>query len=110
NINYQTYAELIENPRVFEAVEKAVNEKNAELSPFERVKKFKILENDFSIEADELTPTLKIKRKAVTEHYKQILDSFYDVEDLELEGLSDNDLKLSGLRASGFGGQTSPER
>ena len=110
SINYQSYAELIQHPRVFEAVEKAVNEKNAELAPFERVKKFKILENDFTIEADELTPTLKIKRKAVTEHYKKVLDSFYDVEDLELEGLSDNDLKLSGLRASGFGGQTSQER
>jgi long-chain acyl-CoA synthetase len=96
----ENYAQLIQEPRLVEAVEAAVNERNAELATFERVKKFKILENDFTIEADELTPTLKIKRKVVTEHYKKILDSFYDVEDLELQGLSDEDLKLSGLKAS----------
>lgn len=99
-IQYQNYAQLIEDPRILAAVEAAVNQKNAELATFERVKKFKILENDFTIEADELTPTLKVKRKVVTERYKKVLDSFYDREDLELEGLSDDDLKLSGLKAS----------
>jgi len=86
SLHFDSYAELIQNKLVVEAVEEAVGKRNILLATFERIKKFKILESDFSIEANELTPTLKIKRKVVTDRYKQILDSFYAVEDLELEG------------------------
>lgn len=101
DIKYENYADLIEHKQVIDAVEAAVSERNAQLASFERVKKFKILNNDFSIESEELTPTMKIKRKLITERYKSILDGFYDVEDLELEGVSAEELKLSRLKATG---------
>jgi long-chain acyl-CoA synthetase len=88
NIQYKTYDELINHPLIQKSVETAVNERNEALSNFEKVKKWKILDKDFSIEGDELTPTLKIKRKLVTERYKSVLDGFYDAEDLALEGAS----------------------
>jgi len=71
---------------VVEAVDAVVAEKNAHLASFEQIKRFKILDNEFTVEADELTPTFKIKRKVVTERYKSVLDGFYDAQDLELEG------------------------
>ena len=51
---------------------------NAKLSSFESVKKFAILPKDFTIEGGELTPTLKVKRKVVTEQHRSLLDKFYD--------------------------------
>lgn len=79
------YAQLTREPLVIEAVSKTIDEKNASLANFERIRKFTILPQDLSIEADELTPTLKVKRKIVTDRYKEVLDSFYPAEDLEIE-------------------------
>jgi len=50
---------------------------NRRLSSFETVKKIAILPNDFSIETGELTPTLKVKRKVVTERYKKQIEELY---------------------------------
>jgi len=85
-IEFKTYNELLENPLILQEIEFSVKAKNGDLANFEQIKKFKILENDFSLETNELTPTFKIKRKVITQHYQQILDNFYDAEDLELEG------------------------
>ncbi len=85
-ISLDDYSALIRDNTVLAAVEAIVAEKNAQLASFEQIKRFKILENEFTVEADELTPTFKIKRKVVTERYKRVLDGFYAAEDLELEG------------------------
>jgi long-chain acyl-CoA synthetase len=58
-------------------VQSEVDAVNARLSSFETVKKFAILDKDFSIEGGELTPTLKVKRKVVSDRYKGTLDALY---------------------------------
>ncbi len=58
-------------------VQKAVDAVNAREPSYSTIKKFALLEKDFSQETGELTPTLKVKRKACTEKYKAILDGFY---------------------------------
>jgi long-chain acyl-CoA synthetase len=58
-------------------VQLEVDAVNARLSSFETVKKFAILEKDFSIEGGELTPTLKVKRKVVSDRYREMLDALY---------------------------------
>ncbi len=58
-----------------------IDHANAKLSSFESVKKFAILPKDFTIEGGELTPTLKVKRKVVTEQHRAMLDAFYDGKD-----------------------------
>jgi len=88
NIEYKDYAELCRNRTIAERVSKTVDDKNSLLANFECIKKFTILPEDFSIENDELTPTLKVKRKTIVERYKLILDSFYSAEDLELEDVN----------------------
>ncbi|GAB4296906.1 MAG: AMP-dependent synthetase/ligase [Myxococcota bacterium] len=75
------FSALASKPEVHALIEKEVEEKNKLLASFETVKRFKILPNDFSEQADELTPTLKVKRKAVCAKYQDILDSMYPKED-----------------------------
>ena len=53
------------------------DELNLTLNRWEQVKKFTILGSDLSIESGELTPSLKVKRKVVTERYKAELDAHY---------------------------------
>ena len=50
---------------------------NEKLPSYETIKKFKILEEDFDQDKDELTPTFKVKRKVVIDNYKILLESMY---------------------------------
>jgi long-chain acyl-CoA synthetase len=59
------------------AVQKMIEEVNARVSTSESIKKFAILERDFEIEKDEVTPTGKPKREVVTAHYRELIDSLY---------------------------------
>lgn len=77
-LTQDNHLELVKHPKIHEVVRKRIEEKNKQLPSYETIKRFAILEKDFSIEGGELTPTLKVKRKLVTERYKEILDSFYN--------------------------------
>jgi long-chain acyl-CoA synthetase len=72
------YAALTKHPKVRALVEEAVDATNAELARYETIKKFAILETDFSIEGGELTPSMKVKRKVVEGEYKALIDGFYE--------------------------------
>jgi long-chain acyl-CoA synthetase len=58
-------------------VEKAVKTVNKQLASFEQVRKFKILEQDFSIEQGELTPTMKVRRNRVLENHRTLVSEMY---------------------------------
>jgi long-chain acyl-CoA synthetase len=58
-------------------VQAAVDEVNGELSRFEQIKRFRILPRDFSAEEDEVTPTLKLKRRVVAEHFAREIEELY---------------------------------
>lgn len=76
-ISFPTFAALTQNLIVVEMVRKAVAEANSHLASFETIKRFHILSDDFTIESGELTPSLKIKRKAVDTKFKRELDALY---------------------------------
>ena len=59
------------------SIEATVTKANAKVSSSEQMKKFVILERDFSAELGEITPTLKLKRNVVAEKFKEIIDSLY---------------------------------
>ncbi|MGH9559730.1 MAG: AMP-dependent synthetase/ligase, partial [Bryobacteraceae bacterium] len=59
------------------AVEQAVKDVNKQLPQFEQIRKFKILDRDFSIERGEVTPTMKIRRKQVLENYRAAVSEMY---------------------------------
>ena len=62
---------------VFNDIEKSVIELNGKFSNPEQIKKFSILPRDFTIDDGELTPTLKIRRKQISENWSSVIDSMY---------------------------------
>ena len=48
-----------------------------ELAQFERIKKVTLLPREFTLEAGELTPTLKVKRRVIEQKYKDLIDRMY---------------------------------
>jgi long-chain acyl-CoA synthetase len=70
-------AALVRHPKVIERVSRIIEERNAGLQSYAKIKKFAILSEDFTIENGNLTPTLKVKRKIITEAHRELLDSLY---------------------------------
>jgi long-chain acyl-CoA synthetase len=68
---------LADDPTVRELIEAEVAERNKQLASYESIKKFHILPRDFTIEDGELTPTLKVKRKVVTQRNQADIDAMY---------------------------------
>jgi long-chain acyl-CoA synthetase len=76
-IKAKNHAELCKHPRVIDLFERQIAGHTADLAQYERVKKVALLENEFTIEGGELTPTLKVKRRVVDEKYQRIIDRLY---------------------------------
>jgi long-chain acyl-CoA synthetase len=70
-------AALAKEPKVVEMIQEVLDKVNANYAQVEQIKKFAILDHDFSQETDELTPTLKVKRNVVYDKYDGIFDSLY---------------------------------
>jgi long-chain acyl-CoA synthetase len=69
--------ELIKNPKVIAKMEQEVQETMASVAKYEQVKKFVLLPRLFTVADGEITPTLKLKRKAIfAKHEKAILDLY----------------------------------
>ncbi len=64
-------------PAVRALVEKAVSDANSGLASFETIKHFAILDEDFTVENGLLTPTMKMKRKAITAKHASVIDLLY---------------------------------
>ena len=73
----QGLAELKNHPRIRQMMADHIEEVNTRLAAHERVRRFRILPDDFTEEAGELTPTLKIKRRDMTRRYQTVLESLY---------------------------------
>lgn len=70
-------AEFCSDPRIVDLMERQVAAATEGLAQYETVKKIALLENEFTVEGGELTPTLKIKRRVVDEKYKDVIDGIY---------------------------------
>jgi len=73
-----TYAENAKRAEVHAAVKAALDAVNAEQPPYATIKRFAVLEADFSQETGELTPKLSVKRKVCSAKYKPQIDSMYE--------------------------------
>ena len=69
--------ELSKEPAVVDLIEDHVEQLNGRLERWETIKKFVILDHDLTIENGELTPSMKVRRKAVEKHYLADLDELY---------------------------------
>jgi long-chain acyl-CoA synthetase len=77
-ILFSEYAELIKNPKVIAWIEVVIGDLNQHLTNFERIRKFLILPEEFSIETGELTPSFKIRRTVIEKRYQRDLDRLYE--------------------------------
>ncbi len=69
---------LTRDPRVVELVSSIVDDVNEERSRYEQLKRFAILERDFEMDLGEVTPTLKLRRGVVLEHFAEAVEGLYD--------------------------------
>jgi long-chain acyl-CoA synthetase len=72
-----TLAQAAKNPRVLQELKKAVDEVNATVSNAEAIKKFEVIDSELSEKSGHLTPSLKIKREAVTRDFAPIIEQIY---------------------------------
>lgn len=68
---------LVENPVVLEVYQKIVDEVNERLAKHERIGKFRLLPESFTIDKGEITPTLKKRKHIILEHYKSLIEEMY---------------------------------
>jgi len=87
NIIWTDRAQLLRMPTIQAKMEKEVNKELAGAAHFEIPKKIGLLEHDFTIERGELTPTQKVKRRAIDKRYKAMIDAMY--EEAERAGTTD---------------------
>jgi len=69
--------DLVKRPEVLAHYQQLVNDLTPDLAQFEKIKKITLIAREFTIEAGELTPTLKVKRRVVEEKYKEMIDRMY---------------------------------
>jgi long-chain acyl-CoA synthetase len=77
NISLNSYPELIVNGSLCKLIQNDINNLQKDLSNYEKVKRFTLLEESFGIETGELTPTMKIKRKYVEDKFKKHIEKMY---------------------------------
>ena len=67
-----------EDPAIIASIQAHVDEMNKQLARVEQIKKFTILSRNLTIEGGELTPTLKVKRARVNEHFSDVIENMYE--------------------------------
>ena len=74
----KSVAELAGEDKAREAIQEAIDEANAKMARVEQIKKFTILEAEWEPGGDELTPTMKLKRKPIAEKYSDQIEQLYE--------------------------------
>lgn len=77
NIQYDKAEDLFSNVEILRMLDGRIELLQANFAPYEKIKKYRLLAEPFTMEGGELTNTLKIKRKFVAEKYKDIIDKMY---------------------------------
>jgi len=67
----------VRKPEVVAFYQQLVTDLTPDLAPFEKIKKITLISREFTIEAGELTPTMKVKRRVVEAKYKDVIDRMY---------------------------------
>jgi long-chain acyl-CoA synthetase len=73
----RTFEQLADEPRVLAAVQEGIDQANRHLSRVEQIKKFALVRGDWLPGGEELTPTMKLKRKPIAEKYQAEIEALY---------------------------------
>src|SRR5262249_15724420 len=73
----ETHEEIATQPAAARIVQRDVTKITAHLADYERVRRVALLPHEFSIDAGEMTPTLKVKRNVIDERYADLIEDLY---------------------------------
>ena len=78
NLPLQSHEKLVKSPYLLAVFQERIDKKiNPNLSEYEKIRKFKLLPQEFSQEQDELTPTLKLRRHIIEKHWQKAIEEMY---------------------------------
>ncbi len=77
HISVETLEELVSHPRITAQIKTIVSEANKTFEKQEMIKEFKLLTEPFTVEKGEITPTMKIRRKVIADHYRDTITSLF---------------------------------
>jgi long-chain acyl-CoA synthetase len=77
-IEVKSHSELCRHPRIIDLIQRQIDGLTPNLAKYERIKKVALLENEFTVEGGELTPTLKVKRRVIDEKYRDVIEKLYE--------------------------------
>ncbi len=77
NIPFNSRFELVRHPDIIEFYRKRINARSQNLAEFEKIKEFVLLPEELTVDRNEITPTMKIKRKVVAEKFNDVIDAMY---------------------------------
>ena len=79
DIKYRDNEDLIQLNEVNDRFRKEINEINKSLGEFEKIKRIRLVKEEWSPQSGEMSPTLKLKRKPIYEKYQHLLEEIYSV-------------------------------
>jgi long-chain acyl-CoA synthetase len=82
-LKFRDHEELIRLPEVVQLYRDRIKLRGASLAPFEKIKRFTLVAKEFSQQAGEITPTLKVRRKVIMEKYRELIERMYRPEPSE---------------------------
>lgn len=94
--SYDTFEQAAQSKELNQFIKKELQERCGTLADYEQVKKFSILPQDLSVEAGELTATLKIKRNVVGKNYLDTIAALYDERPVVVSSAAGNNFAHSG--------------
>lgn len=77
-IAFDRFQELVVHPRVRRLIASEIEERNHQLAGYQTIRRFTILPESFSLDAGEVTATMKLRRQAVEERYRDLIDAMYE--------------------------------
>jgi len=80
-VTFSNHKELVENAKVKDLYARQIEENMRDYARVEQIRKFALLDKEWSQETDELTPTLKLKRRVINQKYNTVIEGLYPKED-----------------------------
>ena len=77
DFSYEDNSELVHHPEVNSLIRREIQRLSGDLADFEKIHLFTLIDQEFTIERGEMTPTLKIKRHVLVEKYKDVIEAMY---------------------------------
>ncbi|MCB2221408.1 MAG: long-chain fatty acid--CoA ligase [Bacteroidetes bacterium] len=80
-IQYTSDAEMVKDPEIKKRYQKEVSEFNKDLGNYEQIKKFELMEEEWTIQSGELTANLKLRRNYICKKYDSIINGVFDIQE-----------------------------